>query len=201
MKGKLMTIKRLSGRRPALRRHHLATALVIAAAGIGLLATPALAGPSSTTVKSAGALVSPDVYINYFYGENAATSGSSAWQWLGGTASESFPNTTSRAVVTGSATFGSSNGLAVSGQLGVCYQPAAGGTILFGNWALIDFTAPAGQWVTQTFSGTILPGTNGYAAGTYKVGLCISQASANLTYNLTNGSLAGTATVAVNSGP
>jgi hypothetical protein len=103
-------------------------------------------------------------------------------------------------VVTGSATFGSSNGQVVGGKLGVCYQPAAGGTILFGNWALIDFTAPVGQWVTQTFSGTILPGTNGYAAGSYKVGLCISGASANLTYNLATGSMSGTAIVAVNSG-
>jgi hypothetical protein len=100
-------------------------------------------------------------------------------------------------VITGSVILGSSNGTAVSGRLGVCYEAASGGLIAVTNWEIIDFTAPSGQWATQAISGTIDPAT----AEAFKVGLCAYDTSANLTYNTAFGAGAGTVIVAVNSGP
>jgi hypothetical protein len=198
-----MTSTRLLQRKPATRRTKI-TMAVAGAAAAALLASPAFAAgtapPAKASAVSAG---TPEVHINYFYSEVAPPNGVNAWQWLGGPTfghpGEQFPNVTSRAVVTGTATFGSSDGQAVSGQLGVCYQPAAGGPIMFGNWEALNFTAPAGHWVTQTVSGTILPGPNGFPPGRYAVGLCISQTSANLVYDAASAALNGDVIVATNS--
>jgi len=166
--------------------------MIVAAAG--LLTVSAFAFGSSSGVARAS---TPDTLVNSFSGENTITSGSTSWQWITGTATESFANTTSRSVITGSVILGSSTGAAVSGRLGVCYEAASGGLIADTNWELIDFTAPAGQWVTQTISGTIDPSTE----ETFKLGLCAYDTSANLTYNTEFGAAAGTVIVAINSGP
>ena len=142
----------------------------------------------------------PPTLVNYFFGELNPPNNSATWEWAGATDSENFANSTSRAVVTGQIALGSSNGLAVSGQLGVCYQQGTG-PIMFGNWKLLNFTAPAGTWSSQSFSGTILPGPNGFAPGTYTVGLCVEDTSANLVYDQAYGSTSGTVIVAEDSGP
>jgi hypothetical protein len=178
--------------RKPLRRTKITTTIVTIAAA-GLLAVLAVASGSSSDVASAS---TPDVLVNSFSGESAVASGTSAWQWITGTDSESFASAASRGVITGSVVLGSSNGAAVSGRLGVCYQ-AAGGAISNANWEIINFTAPAGQWVTQTVSGTAVPS----AAGTFTVGLCAYNTSANLTYSTAFGAGAGTVIVAINSGP
>jgi hypothetical protein len=179
-------------RRPLWRTRITKTIVTVAA--VGVLTVSAFAFGSSSGVARAA---NPDTLVNSFSGENSITSGSTTWQWITGTDSEFFANTTSRSVITGSVILGSSTGAAVSGQLGVCYQDPSGGLIAVMNWELIDFTAPAGQWVTQTFSGTIDPST----AETFKVGLCAYDTSANLTYNTAFGAGAGTVIVAINSGP
>jgi hypothetical protein len=197
-----MTSTQPFSRKLTTRRFKITAAVVGAAAAVALLAGPALAAEQSPAAPASTAATSPTVHINYMYSEVAPANGVDTWQWLGGSTfghpSEEFANTSSRAVVTGTATFGSSNGAEVSGMLGVCYQPAAGGTIMFGNWESLDFTAPAGQWVTQTISGTILPGANGFAAGKYAVGLCVSQTSANLVYDAISPALQGSVIVANN---
>jgi len=166
----------------------------VTVAAAGLLTVAAFAFGSSSGVARAS---SPDTLVNSFSGEDAIASGSGAWQWITGTDTESFANTTSRSVITGSVILGSSTGAAVSGRLGVCYEAASGGLVAVKNWELIDFTAPAGQWVTQTISGTIAPST----AESFEVGLCAYDTSANLTYNTGFGAGAGTVIVAINSGP
>jgi hypothetical protein len=197
-----MTSTQPFSRKLTTRRFKITAAVVGAAAAVALLAGPALAAEQSPAARASTAATSPTVHINYFYSEVAPTNGVTTWQWLGGSTfghpSEQFANTSSRAVVTGTATFGSSNGAEVGGMLGVCYQPAAGGTIQFGNWESLDFTAPAGQWVTQTVSGTILPGANGFAPGKYAVGLCVSQTSTNLVYDAISSALQGSVIVANN---
>jgi|SRR5581483_1808369 len=170
------------------------TKAIVTAAAAGLLTVSAFAFGSSSGIARAS---TPDILVNSFSGENSITSGSSTWQWITGTDTESFANTSSRSVITGSVILGSSTGAAVSGRLGVCYQAASGGLIANTNWEIIDFTAPVGQWVTQTISGTIVPST----AESFKVGLCAFDTSANLTYNTGFGAAAGTAIVAINSGP
>jgi hypothetical protein len=160
---------------------------------VGLLTVSAFAFGSSSGVAKAA---DPDTLVDSFSGENSITSGSSTWQWITGTDDESFPNTTTRSVVTGTVILGSSTGAAVSGRLGVCYEAASGGLIADTNWEIVDFTAPAGQWVTQTISGTIDPAT----AENFDVGLCAYDTSANLTYNTGFGAAAGTVIVAINSG-
>jgi hypothetical protein len=177
--------------RKPLRRTKI-TATVVTVAAAVLLAVLAFASGPSSGVASAS---TPDVLVNSFSGESAVASGSSTWQWITGTDSESFVST-ARGVITGSVILGSSNGAAVSGRLGVCYQ-AAGGAISNANWEIINLTAPVGQWVTQTVSGTVVPP----AAGTFTVGLCAYNTSANLTFSTVFGAGAGTVIVAVNSGP
>jgi hypothetical protein len=170
---------------------------VLAVATAGMLAVLAFAsGPSSAVARASTAATTPDVLVNSFSGENAVASGSLSWHWITGTVSESFANSTSRGLITGSVALGSSTGAAVSGRLGVCYQ-ASGGTISNTNWEVINLTAPVGTWVTQTVSGTVIPA----AAGTFLVGLCAYDTSANLTYSTTFGAGAGSVMVAVNSGP
>jgi hypothetical protein len=164
---------------------------LVTVAAAGLLGVLAFAYGSSSADAS-----TPDVLVNSFSGENSVPSGSSTWQWITGTDSESFANATSRGVITGSVVLGSSNGAAISGRLGVCYKSASG-AISNQNWEIINLTAPAGQWVTQTVSGTVVPSV----AGTFTVGLCAFDTSANLTYSTAFGAGAGTVTVAVNSGP
>lgn len=175
---------------------------VAAAAAIAAVAIPASASPAQTSRPASAAVtpVFPPTLVNYFFGEVNPPNGSTTWEWASATASENFANSTSRAVVTGNIALGSSNGLTVSGQLGVCYQSGTG-PITFGNWKLLNFTAPAGQWVSQSFSGTILPGANGFAPGVYKVGLCVNQTSANLVYDQAVGSTSGDVIVAEDSGP
>jgi hypothetical protein len=182
--------------RKPLRRTRITTTVVTIAA-VGLLAVMAFASGSSSGVARASTDVStPDVLVNSFSGEVTVAGGSSTWQWITGTDSESFASTASRGVITGSVVLGSSNGAAVSGRLGVCYK-AASGAISNTNWEIINFTAPTGQWVTQTISGTVVPS----AAGTFTVGLCAYDTSANLTYSTAFGAGAGTVIVAINSGP
>jgi hypothetical protein len=172
-----------------------------AAAAIAAVAIPASASYSPASGNgTAQTPVFPPTLVNYFFGEVNPPNGSPTWEWASATDSENFANTTSRAVVTGNIALGSSNGLAVSGQLGVCYQLGTG-PIIFGNWKLLNFTAPVGQWVSEVFSGTILPGPNGFPAGTYTVGLCVEGTSANLVYDTAYGSTAGTVIVAEDSGP
>jgi len=172
----------------------LAIPATIAAGAVVLLAVPTFASGSSPA-SSAKSSAATAVHIDYFYGETTATSGSSAWQWITNPDSESFSSTTSRGIVTGTATLGSSNGAAVSGELGVCYQSSSG-AMNFGNYELITFTAPAGTWVPQTVSGTIIPANTGQAPGTFKVGLCVQDTSSNLTYDTAYGALTGDVLVA-----
>ena len=181
-----------SCRRPLRRTNITKTIVTVAAAG--LLTVSAFAFGSSSGIARAA---TPETLVNSFSGENSITSGTTSWQWITGTDTESFANTTSRSVVTGTVILGSSTGAAVSGRIGVCYQAASGGLIANTNWEVIDFTAPVGQWVTQTISGTIVPST----AETFKVGLCAYDTSANLTYNTGFGAASGTAIVAIDSGP
>jgi|GEM_PF-3504109 len=169
------------------------TRTVVAVAAAGLLAVLAFAFGSSSYVAGAAA---PVTLVNSFSGEIAVPAGA-GWQWITQTDTENFADTTSRAVITGSVVLGSANGAAVSGRLGVCYQAAAGGVIANTNWEIINFTAPVGQWVTQTVSGTVVPA----AIGAFKVGLCAYGTSANLTYSAAFGAGAGTAIVAIDSGP
>jgi hypothetical protein len=186
-----------SGTPPPLYRRPRRTKItktIMTVAAAGLLTVSAFAFGSSSGVARAS---SPDTLVNSFSGENAIPSGVGSWEWITGSTSEFFANTTSRSVITGSVILGSSTGAAVSGQLGVCYQDPSGGVIAVTNWELIDFTAPAGQWVTQTISGTIDPST----VETFKLGLCAYDTSANLTYNTGFGAGAGTVIVAINSGP
>jgi hypothetical protein len=182
----------------------LTTAAMLAAAAAASIAAVAIPASASSAPASrqitATTPVFPPTLVNYFFGEVNPPNNSANWEWAGATDSENFANATSRAVVTGQIALGSSNGLAVSGQLGVCYQQGTG-PIMFGNWKLLNFTAPAGQWVSQSFSGTILPGPNGYPAGTYTVGLCVEDTSANLVYDQAYGSTSGTVIVAEDSGP
>jgi hypothetical protein len=178
--------------RKPLRRARITTT-VVAVAAAALLASLALASGSSPGI--ARAATTADVLVNSFSGEVAITSGSSTWQWIAGTDSETF-GTASRGVITGSVVLGSSTGAAVSGRLGVCYKSATG-SITNTNWEVINFTAPVGEWVTQTVSGTVVPGV----AGTFTVGLCAYDMSANVTYSAAFGAGAGTVIVAVNSGP
>jgi len=186
-------------------RAGIVTAAMLAAAAAAAIATVAIPAsasspsPASSTIAASTA-VFPPTLVNYFFGATNPASGSANWEWATTTTSENFANSTSRAVVTGNITVGSSNGLAVSGQMGVCYQQG-NGPIMFGNWKLLNFSAPPGQWVSQTFSGTILPGQNGYPAGNYNVGMCVAQTSANLVYDTAYGSAAGTVIVAEDSGP
>ncbi len=175
-------------------RAALATAATLAAAVAATIAAVAIPASAASTP------VFPPTLVNYFFGELSPASGSATWEWASSTVSENFANATSRAVVSGNLTLGSSNGLAVSGQLGVCYQQGTG-PINFGNWELINFTEPAGHWVNQSFSGTILPGTNGFPAGIYKVGLCVTGTSANLVYDTAFGAGSGDVIVAEDSGP
>ncbi len=182
----------------------LATAAMLvatAAAGISAVVIPASASAAPASGQIAAVTpVFPPTLVNYFFGELSPASGVAAWQWASSTVSENFANTTSRAVVTGNITLASSNGLAVTGQLGVCYQSGTG-AINFGNWELINFTEPAGHWINQAFSGTILPGANGFAPGAYKIGLCVSQTGANLVYDTAFGAASGDVIVAEDSGP
>jgi hypothetical protein len=186
-------------------RAAFATAAMLAAAAVAAIAATAIPASAASSSPASGQVtgatpVFPPTLVNYFFGELSPASGSTAWEWASSTVSENFANATSRAVVTGSLTLGSSNGLVVGGQLGVCYQQGAG-PINFGNWELINFIEPAGHWVSQSFSGTILPGTNGFPAGVYKVGLCVSQTSANLVYDTAFGAGSGDVIVAEDSGP
>lgn len=171
-----------------------------AAAAIAAAAIPASASSSPASGKIAAAAVFPPTLVNYFFGELNPPNGAANWEWASSTVSENFANATSRAVVSGNITLGSNNGLAVSGQLGVCYQQGAG-PIRFGNWELINFTAAPGQWVDQSISGTVLPGPNGFPAGVYKVGLCVTQTSANLVYDAVVPGATGSVIVAEDSGP
>jgi hypothetical protein len=185
-------------------RAALATAAMLtaaAAAAIAAVAIPASASSSPASGKiTAAVAVFPPTLVNYFFGELNPPNGAANWEWASSTVSENFANATSRAVVSGNITLGSNNGLAVSGQLGVCYQQGAG-PIRFGNWELLNFTAPAGQWVSQSISGTILPGPNGFPAGIYKVGLCVEQTSPNLVYDAVAAGATGDVIVAEDSGP
>jgi hypothetical protein len=177
-----------------------ATLAAVAAAAISAVAIPASASSAPASGQVTAAPVFPPTLVNYFFGALNPASGSTTWEWASSTASENFANATSRAVVSGNLTLGSSNGLAVGGQLGVCYQQGTG-PIMFGNWKLLNFTAPVGQWVSESFSGTILPGPNGFPAGVYKVGLCVNQTTPNLVYDLASGSATGDVIVAEDSGP
>jgi len=168
--------------------------LVVAAAA-GATAIPSFAASSTNAASS-----TPPDHIDYFFGDATATAGLSTWQFIGGTTSVDFPSATSRGVVTGTDTFGSSNGTAVSGNLGVCYELVGSGVIYFGNYEALTFTAPVGQWVTQTMSGTIIPSNVGDPPGTYQLGLCVQDTSSNLTYDPAAEST-GTALVANVSGP
>lgn len=185
-------------------RAALATAAMLAAAAAAAIAAVAIPASGSSALASsqiaANTPVFPPTLVNYFFGEVNPPNGSATWEWASATDSENFANATSRAVVTGQIALGSSNGLAVSGQLGVCYQQGTG-PILFGNWKLLNFTAPVGQWSSQSFSGTILPGPNGFAPGTYTLGLCVEDTSANLVYDQAYGSTSGDVIVAEDSGP
>jgi hypothetical protein len=186
-------------------RAALATAAMLAAtaaAAIAAVAIPASASsaPAPRQVVTPATAVFPPTLVNYFFGALTPASAGATWEWASSTVGENFANATSRAVVTGSLTLASSNGLAVSGELGVCYQQGTG-PIRFGNWELINFTEPAGHWVSQSFSGTILPGTNGFPAGLYQVGLCVLGTSANLVYDTASGSASGDVIVAQDSGP
>jgi hypothetical protein len=172
-------------------RTKITTAVTVAAAA--LLAVVAFASGSSSDVASAAA---PDAVVNSFSGEVPATASTPTWQFITGTVTESFASTVSRGVITGSVIFASNNGAVVSGRLGVCYQ-IAGGPISNANWENINFTAPIGQWVTQTVSGTAVPA----AAGNFAVGLCVYTTSANLIYSTAFGAGAGTVIVVENSGP
>jgi hypothetical protein len=177
------------------------TLAAAAAAALTAVAIPASASSAPAAGQVANTTpVFPPTLVNYFFGETNPPNGAPNWEWASATDNENFANATSRAVVTGNIALGSSNGLAVSGQLGVCYQQGTG-PIMFGNWKLLNFTAPAGQWVSETFSGTILPGPNGFPAGVYKVGLCVLQTSSNLVYDQAIGSTAGTVIVAEDSAP
>jgi hypothetical protein len=176
----------------------LAAAAAVATAAVAIPAS-ASSAPAAGQITAATP-VFPPTLVNYFYGALNPASGLANWQWASATASENFANSTSRAVVSGNLTLGSSNGLAVGGEMGVCYQQGTG-PINFGNWKVLNFTAPAGQWVSEFFSGTILPGTNGFAPGVYKVGLCVSQTTPNLVYDAAAGSATGTVIVAADSGP
>jgi hypothetical protein len=176
------------------------TLAAAAAAALTAVAIPASASSAPASSQVANTPVFPPTLVNYFFGEVNPPNGSPTWEWASATDNENFANATSRAVVTGQIALGSSNGLAVSGQLGVCYQQGAG-PITFGNWKLLNFTAPVGQWVSESFSGTILPGPNGFPAGVYKVGLCVEQTSANLVFDQTYGSTSGDVIVAEDSGP
>jgi hypothetical protein len=174
-------------------------AVVGAAAAAGLLSVTAFAQASPTLTHQGTVTNEPAVRINYFFNAIAVPNGETQWQWLNSPDSELFANSTSRAIVTGTVDLGSSNGASVSGDLGVCYQ-SGDGPIRFGNWQLMAFAAPAGQWVEQAMSGTILPGANNLPSGIYKVGLCVSDTSQNLVYDTTWGALTGTVMVAENSG-
>ncbi|HEY1627386.1 MAG TPA: hypothetical protein VGG16_26695 [Streptosporangiaceae bacterium] len=165
-------------------------------AAAGLLAALAFTAGSSTGVARAATLVAPVTLVNSFSGETAIPPTVLAWQWISGMDSENFSDPSSRGVITGSVVLGSTNGAAVSGRLGVCYKSASG-AITNTNWEIINFTAPAGQWVTQTVSGTAVPG----AVGVYTVGLCAYDTSANLAYSAAFGAGAGTVIVAIDSGP
>ncbi len=168
--------------------------VAVAAATAGLLSATAFAQGTPAPTNN------PDVRINYFFNAVAVPNGQTHWQWITNPRSEPFANSTFARDLTGTVDLGSSNGEAVTGELGVCYQ-SGNGPIRFGNWQLIDFTAPAGQWVEQTVSGTILPGANNLPSGTYKVGLCVYRTSQNLVYDTTWGALTGTVIVAEDSGP
>lgn len=169
--------------------------MVTAAMAAGLLAVAAFtSGSLSPPAMASGIVVTA---VNSFSGESSASSGTTSWQWITGTATEVWPNNTARGIATGSVVLGSSDGLAVSGRLGVCYQTSSGGVITAQNWEIINFTAPAGQWVTQTVSGAIVLGT----PATYLIGLCVYNTSANLTFSTASGSGSGTVMVAGQSGP
>ncbi len=181
-----------------------ATAAMLAAAAAAAIAAVAIPASASSSPASsqitAATPVFPPTLVNYFFGEVSPPNGAATWEWASSTVSENFANATSRAIVSGNIALGSSNGLAVGGQLGVCYQQGTG-PIMFGNWKLLNFTAPAGQWVSQSFTGTILPGANGFPAGVYKVGLCVNQTTPNLVYDQAAGSTSGDVIVAEDSGP
>jgi hypothetical protein len=97
-----------------------------AAAAIAAVAIPASGSSALASSKIANVPVFPPTLVNYFFGELNPPNNSATWEWAGATDSENFANSTSRAVVTGQIALGSSNGLAVSGQLGVCYQQGTG---------------------------------------------------------------------------
>jgi hypothetical protein len=158
-----------------------------------LLAVVAFASGASSGIASAAA---PNALVNAFSGEVPATASTPNWQFITGTVTEAFTSTVSRSVITGSVIFASTNGAVVSGRLGVCYQ-TAGGPVTNANWENINFTAPVGQWVTQTVSGTAVPA----AVGNFTVGLCVYATSANLSYSTAFGAGAGTVIVEESAGP
>jgi hypothetical protein len=203
-----MSITPLRQVRASARAQHgrlaaITLTVATAAATAALLAAPQLAHATASAPSTAARhSASPSVRIAFIYGEAPAPAGSTSWEWLApgeqpGHAYMPFNHIT-RAIITGSAVFGSSNGQPVRGMLGVCYQQEGTGPIHFGNWAPINFTAPAGTWVTQAVSGTILPGYNNLPSGTYELGLCVSQTSANLVYE--SGASTGDVIVAENAG-
>ena len=175
------------------------TTAVVALAAAALVSATAFAQATPAPTHNAAATNVPDVRIGYFFNAIAVPNGDTQWQWLSNPVAELFANSTSRGIVTGTVGLGSSNGAAISGKLGVCYE-SGNVPIRFGNWQLMGFTAPPGQWVEQTISGTVLPGANGLPSGTYKVGLCVAATSQNLVYDTTWGALTGTVMVAESSG-
>jgi hypothetical protein len=94
-----------------------------------------------------------------------------AWGFLGAPPTETFADSHTAAQVIGTVDEASADGNKNFGEIGVCYEPVGGSTVINVSLVVPEFQAPVGNFFAQTVSGAV----GNLAPGQYLVGLCARE--------------------------